>query len=265
MYPRPMAKKPPSPSDAALERVRQVCFGFPGAEEKLSHGAPSFHVRGKMYVNFVDDHHGDGRLAIWCKASPEEQRRLVAMDPERFFVPPYVGVKGWVGAVLNHPKTDWIELAILVEAGWAAIVPKSAAKLPVRPPPKTPPRPQTDPDVARAALEKVVKICAALPESECERESRHATFRVRKKVYAYFLDNHHGDAIIGVCFKTAKKGGNVALVRKDAARFFLPAYIGARGYVGMRVDGARVDWNEVASRVAESWKTVAPKKLAALA
>ena len=145
-----MAKRAVSPSDAALERVRAVCFGFPGAEEKLSHGAPSFHVRGKMYVNFVDDHHGDGRLAIWCKATRDEQKRLVAMDPARYFVPPYVGVRGWVGAVLNHPKTDWIEIAIFVEEGWASIVPNAVLKQPVRPPPKAPPRPTTDADAARS-------------------------------------------------------------------------------------------------------------------
>ena len=165
-----MAKKAVSPSDAALERVRAVCFGFPGAEEKLSHGAPSFHVRGKMYVNFVDDHHGDGRLAIWCKATPEEQKRLVAMDPARYFVPPYVGVKGWVGAVLNHPKT--------------------VAKQPVRPPPKTPPRPTTDADAARAALETLMKICAALPESECERDTCDAADAGERNGFDEELQQH---------------------------------------------------------------------------
>ena len=263
MYSSSMAKKAVSPSDAALQRVREVCFSFPGAEEKLSHGAPSFHVRGKMYVTFVDDHHGDGRLAIWCKATPEEQRRLVETDPARFFVPPYVGVKGWVGIVLNHPKTDWIELAIIVEAGWAAIAPKNASKLEVRPPPKMPARPTTDADVARAALEKLTKICAALPETERERESSQATFRVRKKVFVYFLDNHHGDGNVAVCVRTAKEGGHLALVKKEPKRFFLPAYIGARGWVGVRVDAPRVDWKDVAARVTESYRAVAPKGLAA--
>src|ERR1700733_3013862 len=106
MYPSVMAKKAISPADALLERVRDVCFQFGGTEEKLSHGAPSFHVRGKMFVMFAEDHHRDGRVAMWCKATFDEQKRLVAMDPERYFVPPYVGVKGWVGVVLTHPKTD---------------------------------------------------------------------------------------------------------------------------------------------------------------
>src|SRR5271170_711408 len=125
-----MAKPRLSPADAALARVREICLRFPGAEEKLSHGMPSFHVRGKMFVNFVDSHHGDARLAVWCKAMPDEQRRLVASDPERYFVPPYVGVRGWVGVRLDHPEADWIELAIIVERGWTEIAPPRLARDP---------------------------------------------------------------------------------------------------------------------------------------
>jgi len=252
-----MAKRAASSADAALERVRTICYGFPGTEEKLSHGAPSFFVRGKMFVGFVEDHHGDSRVAAWCKAEPEDQRRLVASDPDRYFVPPYVGVKGWVGVRLDHPRTDWIELAILVEHAWGAVVPKRVAEGPVRPPPRRPPsRPTTDPKIARAALERLLAICDALPESTTERESRHATFRVRKRTYAYFLDNHHGDGNIGVCFK----GKNAALVRQDPKRFYLPAYIGSRGWVGMRLTG-KVDWKDVAARVGASYRAVAPKRL----
>jgi hypothetical protein len=254
-----MAKKTASPADALLDRLRTACFGFPGTEEKLSHGMPSFHVRGKHFAAFVDDHHGSGLVGAWCKSTIDEQRRLVALDPERYFVPPYVGVKGWVGVRLDHPNMDWIELAIIVEGGWASIVPKSVANGPVRPPPRIPPRPTTDPDVARAALARLSEICAALPESTCERESRHATFRVRKKVYAYFLDNHHGDGNIAACVKVSKPS-NKALAAKDPKRFFVPAYIGARGYVGMRLD-KRVDWTDVAERVTASWRSVAPKRL----
>jgi hypothetical protein len=112
-----MAKKPVSPADIAYKHVRDICLGFPAADEKLSHGAPSFHVRGKMFLTFVDDHHGDGRLAVWCKSTSEEQRRLVTSNPARFFVPPYVGVKGWVGARVDPAQADWVELSMLVEEG----------------------------------------------------------------------------------------------------------------------------------------------------
>ncbi len=168
-----MATAKLSGEDAALERVRRICIGFPGGEEKLSHGAPSFHVRGKMFVMFVDDHHADGRLAVWCKATHETQQRLVRADPERFFVPPYVGVKGWVGVRLDRPQTDWIELAILVEEGWTSIAPKSFTRegavvppTPARPPPV---RAKTDAKAARAALAKLEKICLAHPQLTMEK------------------------------------------------------------------------------------------------
>src|ERR1700736_1867531 len=118
-----MAKKPVSPADAAYQRVRDICLGFPAADEKLSHGAPAFHVRGKMFGTFVDDHGGDGRLEVWCKSTVEEQRRLVAGTPTRCFVPPYVGGKGWVGVRVEPENADWIELSILVEEGWRSVAP----------------------------------------------------------------------------------------------------------------------------------------------
>lgn len=260
------ARKIVSAADAALERVRTICLGFPGAEEKLSHGAPSFHVKGRMFLMFVDDHHRDGKLAVWCKSAPEEQRKLVASEPGRFFVPPYVGVKGWVGVRLDLADADYIGLSILVEAGWLSVAPK---RMPVgraasSPPPKPPPRPTTDAKVAREGFEKLSAICLALPEATREGASRHAAFRVGKKTFAYFLDNHHGDGIVAACVK-AERGKQAALVAADPKRLYLPAYIGARGWIGVRLDGKRVDWKAVAERVVQSYRSVAPRRLGALA
>jgi hypothetical protein len=256
--------KTASAADAAYARVRAIALGFPAAEEKLSHGAPSFHVRGKMFLTFVDDHHGDGRLAVWCKSEHDEQRRRVAEDPGRFFVPPYVGVKGWLGVRVEGPNVDWIELAILVEEGWRSIAPPRIVRgedprLAKAVAPASP-RVTTDAGIARAALDRLAKTCLALPEAVHEHESRHATFRVRKKVFAYFLDNHHGDGIIAACLKE-EKPAIVALLREQPGRFFLPPYIGARGWVGLRLDVGRVDWKDVAERVQASYRRVAPKSL----
>lgn len=120
-----------SPAEEALERVRSMCLAFPEADEKLSHGAPTFHVRGKLFVMFANHHHNDGRLAIWCKAPPGSQAALVASDPARFFVPPYVGTQGWVGVIL--PGVDWIALSLIVEEGWLMIAPKAPKRVPKKP------------------------------------------------------------------------------------------------------------------------------------
>ena len=111
-------------------------------------------------------------------------------------------------------------------------------------------------------LARVTGLCLAFPEATCERSGSHATYKVRKKVFAYFVDNHHGDGRVAVCTKTAL-GEHTDLARADPDKFYLPAYIGPRGWVAIRVDRPRVDWNEVARFIRASYRAVAPKKLAA--
>ena len=109
----------------ALDRLRGICLGLPETSERPSHGSPSFFVRDKKcFVMLLDDHHGDGRFAIWCAAPPGHQELLVQADPERFFRPPYVGHRGWLGVML-HGKVDWDEVAGIVEDAFATVAPKS--------------------------------------------------------------------------------------------------------------------------------------------
>jgi predicted DNA-binding protein (MmcQ/YjbR family) len=111
-------------------------------------------------------------------------------------------------------------------------------------------------------LERLSKTCLALPESTRETMGDHASFSVRGKKFVYFLNNHHGDGIVSVCFRT-EAGENQVLLASDAKRFYSPAYIGPRGWVGLRLDQGRVDWSEVADFVADSYRLAAPKRLAA--
>jgi hypothetical protein len=118
-YPSPAARK------AALERLRTIRVGLPETSERLSHGAPSFFVRDKKcFLMLLDDHHDDGRFAIWCAAPPGNQELLVQADPERFFRPAYVGHRGWLGVML-HGKVDWDEIAGIVEDAFATVAPRS--------------------------------------------------------------------------------------------------------------------------------------------
>ena len=78
--------------DAVLTRIRDICLGLPETSERLSHGHPTFFIRAKKtFVMYLDDHHGDGRLAIWCAAPAGMQHALVEGDPDHYFSPPYVG------------------------------------------------------------------------------------------------------------------------------------------------------------------------------
>jgi hypothetical protein len=113
-------------------------------------------------------------------------------------------------------------------------------------------------------LARLMKICLALPEARQEPASRHATFLVRKEVFAYYLNDHHGDGIVSVCCKVLP-GDNEALIAAQPAKFYMPAYIGPRGWVALRLDVSGLDWNEVAELVVGSYKLIAPQRLALLA
>jgi hypothetical protein len=106
-----------------LGRIREFCLELPETSERLSHGQPTFFVRDKRsFLMVLDNHHGDGRFAIWCAAESGVQEMLVEADPERFFRPPYVGHRGWLGVRLDR-GLDWNELAGIAEDAYAEIAP----------------------------------------------------------------------------------------------------------------------------------------------
>jgi len=108
---------------SALERTRSICLALPEATEKEAWGAPTFRVRDKLFVHYRENHHGDGRVAIWCKARDGVQETLVDADPKRFFVPPYVGHKGWIGVRLEG-RVDWSQVSDLLEESYRMTAPK---------------------------------------------------------------------------------------------------------------------------------------------
>jgi hypothetical protein len=110
--------------DRILERIRELCLALPETSERLSHGSPTFFVREKRsFLTVLTDFHGDGRFALWCAAPNGLQRTLVDAEPERFFVPPYVGHRGWLGVRLDR-GLHWDELAGIVEDAYAEVAPK---------------------------------------------------------------------------------------------------------------------------------------------
>jgi len=113
-----MAKQP-------IDHVRAICLALPEAVEKEAWGDPTFRVRERI---FAMEKRGDGRISIWCKAPPGSQAVLVGADPDRFFVPPYVGSKGWVGMRLDNGP-DWEEVAKVIRRSYCLIAPKRLAAL----------------------------------------------------------------------------------------------------------------------------------------
>jgi hypothetical protein len=106
-----------------LDGLREQCLALPETTERLSHGEPTWFVRGKKTFVMYANHHHDDRLAFWCAAPPGAQDGLVRSDPERFFVPPYVGHRGWLGVWLDV-EIDWEEIAEIVTDAYRVVSPK---------------------------------------------------------------------------------------------------------------------------------------------
>src|SRR5580658_6528334 len=109
-------------------------------------------------------------------------------------------------------------------------------------------------------LARLTKICLSLPEVVREVKGQHAGFVVGKKKFAYFLNDHHGDGIVGFTCKVLP-GDNEALVKAQPSRFYRPAYLASSGWVALRLDRGKVDWAEVADLVTTSYRLLAPKRL----
>ena len=108
-----------------LLRVRSICLRLPEAHEVKAWGEPTFRVRNKIFAMYgsAENHHGRGTPVIWCKATLFDQDQLIQADPKRFFVPPYVGSKGWVGVRLNG-RPNWSMIAELVQTAYRMTAPK---------------------------------------------------------------------------------------------------------------------------------------------
>jgi len=113
----------------AVSRLREICLAFPEVTERLSHGAPSFFVREKktFVMSFEHGHHDNQFPHLWCAAPEGAQAELIAADPDRFFRPPYVGHRGWLG-VRTDRKPDWAEIAELCQDAYRVVAPATLVR-----------------------------------------------------------------------------------------------------------------------------------------
>ena len=115
---------------------------------------------------------------------------------------------------------------------------------------------------ADARRVKLVKICSSLPEVEIQTLGEHLGIRIRKKTFAYYQFDHHGDGMISLACKS-NANEQRRLMQSDSETFFSPAYVGSRGWIGMRLDLDEVDWETVAVLLTRAYQETAPRKLAA--
>jgi hypothetical protein len=182
------------------EAVREVCLSFPEAEEVVSHGSPNFRVRGKTFASYVVNHHGDGRVALWLNAPAGSQDHYAKSEPRHFFVPPYVGPRGWLGVHLDK-GLSWQRVAALVRQAYEKVAPPALADsigetVKIKSPPAALPADEVDPLKSRKAqgiLKQLRRMYLAWPEVSEDVQFGSPVWRAGKKTFAWV----HADRNVG--------------------------------------------------------------------
>ena len=244
--------------------VRKLCLAFPETEEISSHGSPNFRVRGgKVFATYSVNHHGDGRVALWLNAPDGMQDAYVREEPKQFFVPPYVGPRGWLGVRLDM-GIQWTRVIQLVWAAYQRVAPSRLQGVlkaaPVVPAPK---RRITVADVdpkntprGKRVMESMRRICLALPETSEGLQFGQPVWRAGKKVFAqaYCYDGRWRAAFwVGVEAQSLMTGD---------PRYEIPAYMGHNGWIALDVS-KRHSEKELRSLALESYRHFALQKMLA--
>jgi predicted DNA-binding protein (MmcQ/YjbR family) len=243
------------------QALRELMACFPETEEVLSHGSPSFKVRGKTFATYTINHHGDGRVALNLDSPPGSQQLYTEMEPEYYFVPPYTGPKGWLGVELNT-GISWKTVAARVREAYEKAAPKSLIEQIHEPlqaaPPDRPFRPEEiDPFLgkrAEAVLGRLGDLCDRLPETSRGRQFGNPVWKAGKKT---FVSTGYYDGRMSLSFWV---GPERQLALSDAPRYHIPAYIGHNGWITLDVED-HADWEEIEDLLLGSYRHFALKRM----
>jgi hypothetical protein len=267
------------------EAVREVCLSFPETEEVVSHGFPDFRVRGKTFASYAVNHHGDGRVALWLNAPSGSQDHYSKSEPKHFFVPPYVGPRGWLGVHLNK-GLSWQRVAALVRQAYEKVAPRALAEsigetVQIKPPAALSPE-EIDPLKSRRAqtvLTGVRKICLPWPEVSEDQQFGSPVWRAGKKTFLWLHTQRNAGAAKATGRSVAKSAGRGADRRTRPrlqlyfwvgvtaqgfmtadTRFQIPPYIGHQGWIALDVT-EHCDWQEVRGLALSSYRHFALQRM----
>jgi predicted DNA-binding protein (MmcQ/YjbR family) len=248
-------------ADDIQRAVRAVCLWLPEAEEFMSHGSPTFRVRGKSFATYVVNHHGDGRVALWLKAAPGAQELYVGADPKRFFVPPYVGPRGWLGVHLDK-GLSWKAIAERTREAYEKVAPPLlVASLEKTPAIKAPTKKLSPSDIdplqssrGKAVLKVVRDICLRLPETSETVQFGYPVWQVGKKTFAWAM---HAEQRLALCFWVGVDQQGLLVTDR---RYRIPAYMGHNGWISLDVTSSS-DRKEVTALALQSYRHFALKRM----
>lgn len=238
------------------DAVRELCLWFPESTEVLSHGSPDFRVNGKTFATYVINHHGDGHIALWLNAPQGAQQLYVKQEPKHFYVPPYVGPRGWLGVDLDK-GISWKMVAKLVREAYEKVAPPALAKslgktIDIKPPTTTLSIEEFDPMQSKralAVLKELREICLSLPETSEDKQFGNPVWRAGKKVFAQ-----------AYCYRSELKlqlgfwvgVDQQALLTRDK-HFSIPPYMGHNGWIALDVS-KEANWKEIRSLALFSYR-----------
>ena len=235
---------------------------MPETTELISHGAATYKGAKKVFAMYQINHHGDGRVALWLAAPPGAQQLHVETEPKHYFVPPYVGPKGWLGVDLLS-KLPWPRVAQHILDAYAAVAPaRLVRELPEQPPKiKAPTKlpsqyevaPMTHPDTVKR-LRVLADVCESLPETSLGQQFGNPAWKAGKKTFA--TAHHHG----GRLKFSFWVGGERQSMLADDPRFRVPSYTGPNGWIELDAEGT-LDGEEVRYLAEESYRHFALKRM----
>ncbi|XOV82512.1 MAG: MmcQ/YjbR family DNA-binding protein [bacterium] len=219
------------------DAVNELCLWFPETQCVVSHGSPDFRVAGKTFATYVINHHGDGHLALWLKMPAGAQSLYVDAEPEYFYIPAYVGPKGWLGVDLDK-GLSWERIAQLVRQAYVGVAPKSlTAKMPpgptIEPPTKTIDPVEFDPLQAphrQHVLQQIAQLCLSLPETSEDKQFGNPCFRAgRKNFCTLYMSNHRLQL-------STWAGSDAQANLTFDKRYQIPPYTGHNGWINLDVE-----------------------------
>ncbi|MEZ5558202.1 MAG: MmcQ/YjbR family DNA-binding protein [Pseudomonadales bacterium] len=217
--------------------VQALCLAWPDTDVKRSHGAPTFRVRGRTFANLAINHHGDGRVALWLAAPPGAQQHWTEREPDQYFVPPYVGPRGWLGVHLDR-GLDWRQIVERVREAYLQVAPPRLAAQLGPSPEIAAPDLGIDPALfdpldtprAREVLGKVRAFCLALPEAREARQFGAPCWQAGRRTFCV-AHRYHGRMALQM-----RVGAEHQTQLTLDERFHIPDYVGHNGWISLDVE-----------------------------